>query len=200
MTAQDFSYLVFIMDRSGSMEMMHQQAVQGFNEFLQTQKQQEGRALMTYVQFSDEVQVVFEGLDLREVRPLRKQDFVPDGMTALDDAIGSSIDRVGQKLAAMEESARPSQVIFAIMTDGDENSSRQYTTAQVKDKIAHQKTVYGWDFLFMGASLRTQEQARERGIEDEDVVQFSAETVRYSLSEISDKTSNKRNKSKLALW
>jgi hypothetical protein len=78
--------------------------------------------------------------------------YAPDGGTALLDAIGRTIDETGARLAAMPEAERPGKVIIAILTDGEENSSRTFTWAQISDKIRHQQEVYKWEFLFLGAN------------------------------------------------
>jgi hypothetical protein len=78
--------------------------------------------------------------------------YSPDGSTALLDAIGRTIDETGSRLAAMPESQRPGKVIIAILTDGEENSSRVFNWAQISEKIRHQREVYKWEFLFLGAN------------------------------------------------
>lgn len=188
---ENLSYLVFVMDRSGSMSSMESQAVEGLNEFVRQQRQQPGHARMSLVQFNSHVNIVFEDVALDQVEEI--QTINPSGNTALDDAIGSSIDRVGKILAERPEEGRPSKVIFAIMTDGEENSSRNYSTQQIKEMIRHQSEKYSWEFLFLGASLSTREQAKERGIQLHDVIQFNSDNVKERILCSSARVSEKRS-------
>jgi hypothetical protein len=73
-------------------------------------------------------------------------------MTALYDALGKTINTVGQELAALDESERPGLVQFVIITDGMENASREFTSDAVKNLITHQTEKYNWDFVFVGSN------------------------------------------------
>jgi hypothetical protein len=77
---------------------------------------------------------------------------IPRGGTALLDAVGFAVSKTGERLAAMDEAARPGEVVMLIATDGEENSSREYTLPQVKDMITAQQDTYGWKFVFIGAN------------------------------------------------
>ncbi|MCL2471991.1 MAG: hypothetical protein FWF25_09705 [Propionibacteriaceae bacterium] len=67
---------------------------------------------------------------------------MPRGSTALLDAVGRSITAFGERLAALPEDDRPSRVIFAIMTDGMENASKEFTHAAIKEMITRQEKTY----------------------------------------------------------
>jgi len=167
----DLTHIVFVLDRSGSMEPLRRMAVDGFNQFLSQQCALPGKATATLVQFSDEVWTTWENLPVQEAG-LAFKSYTPGGNTALYDAVGSTIDRVGQKLAALPESQRPGKVVFAILTDGEENSSRRFAAKDVSKRIRHQTDSYGWEFLFLGASPSWLEQAREMGIQAADATAF----------------------------
>lgn len=143
--------ILFILDRSGSMNAMRQAAIDGFNRFLADQQAAPDSARLTLLLFDDRLELPVDGVPLPEVLPLDRDSFVPRGSTALLDAIGHGIDRLGQRLAAMPEAERPRSVIVTILTDGEENSSRRFTWTQVSDRIAHQQEKYGWAFFFLGA-------------------------------------------------
>jgi len=74
------------------------------------------------------------------------------GMTALLDAVGKTIDEVGTRLANEADENRPEKVIFLVITDGQENSSREYKLDQIQEKIKHQEEKYQWEFVFMGST------------------------------------------------
>jgi uncharacterized protein YegL len=143
--------LLFILDRSGSMESMRQAAIDGFNQFLRDQQAAPDSARLTLLQFDDQLETPIDALPLPEVTTLTPDTFVPRGSTALLDAVGHGIDTLGKRLAALPADQRPRNVIVAILTDGHENSSTRYTWKDVSARIAHQRDKYDWDFFFLGA-------------------------------------------------
>lgn len=149
-----FVEIVSIMDQSGSMNNIKNDAIGGRNSFVQEQQNLEGfDASFTEVFFSTEVKVVSENVPIKEVQPLTTATYRPGGGTALLDAIGISIDRVGKRLANTPEEQRPEQVIFVIMTDGEENSSFKFNNSQIREMVQHQTDVYKWNFNFLAANI-----------------------------------------------
>lgn len=149
----DFTEIVFILDRSGSMDSIRDDAIGAFNAFIEDQKKIPGDANLTLVLFNHEYKEVYGSKDLKEAQPITAEDYVPSGMTAMLDAIGRTISAVGERLAAMPEDKRPGKVAVAIMTDGMENDSKGYTLEQVKTMIEHQESAYKWCFFFLGANI-----------------------------------------------
>ncbi|HYD83976.1 MAG TPA: hypothetical protein VEA63_07975, partial [Opitutus sp.] len=94
--------------------------------------------------------------------------------TALLDAIGHTVDRLGQRLANTPERERPSQVIVAILTDGLENASTRYTWADIATRIRHQQEKYNWRFLFLGANQDAIATAARLNIGGADAATFRA--------------------------
>jgi hypothetical protein len=147
--------IAIILDRSGSMSSVRESTVAGFNQFIRAQRQLPGevssQVQVKLVQFDDQYDVVFD-LPLADVPELTQDLFVPRGMTALFDAQGKTIVALGEELAALPESERPSKVIVMTLTDGLENASKHYTVEQIASLIRHQTDVYKWDFVFLGAN------------------------------------------------
>lgn len=169
--------IAFILDRSGSMQPLAEQAVTGFNSFLAEQQQAKGKARITLVLFDHEYVVPASCVPVEEVLPLDMTTYVPRGCTALLDAIGRTIDDLGARLAALPESDRPATVIVAILTDGEENSSRQFTWHDVSDRIRHQTDVYKWNFLFLGANQDAIATAANLHIDRKNASTFAADGV-----------------------
>lgn len=144
--------IAFILDRSGSMESCANAAIAGFNKFLHEQKDVPSQARFTLVLFDDQYELPYLSIPISEVVDLNHKTFEPRGGTALLDAIGRTIDELGARLAALPEAERPGQVIVAILTDGLENASQKYTWRDVAQRITHQREVYKWEFLFLGAN------------------------------------------------
>lgn len=148
-----FTEIVCIIDRSGSMMSLRSDAVGGMNSFLNEQKNVPGDANLTLVFFNHDYQVIYNAKPLADVPPVAEADYVPQGTTALLDAVGRTIDDVGERLANTPEDQRPQQVVVAILTDGLENASKDYTRQRVADMIQHQQEKYGWEFLFLAANM-----------------------------------------------
>lgn len=190
----DFSHIVCIIDRSGSMQSIASDAIGGFNAFLDSQKKVPGRAVMTVVLFNDEYLKLYDAVPLDHAELLTDATYQPAGLTALLDAVGKTIDELGQSLAAMPEAERPGKVIVAILTDGEENSSREYSRQQIFDKITHQSAAYSWEFVFLAANQDAIQAGRELGIAAADTTNFdaTADGVQYAMADMSEKITDKR--------
>lgn len=143
--------IVCVIDRSGSMASVVDDAIGGYNTFLESQKALPHPAKWSLVLFDHEYEMVERGVPIGAAQPLDKIRFHPRGTTALLDAIGRTIDDTGKTLAALPEAERPNKVLVAILTDGQENASKDYTRERIGQMIDHQRTVYSWEFLFLAA-------------------------------------------------
>lgn len=143
--------IIIVLDRSGSMASAQDQTISGFNEFIESQKNLPGEALVSLVLFSHEVSTAYTNKPVQNVPSLSRENYQPDGLTALYDAVGQTIDKVGRDLDALPEAEKPGKVVFVIQTDGFENSSRQYNISRVQDLIRQQRDEWQWQFLFLGA-------------------------------------------------
>lgn len=142
--------IAFIVDRSGSVSAVQEQAITGFNDFLADQTEVAGDARLTSVLFDDEYRAAVSAVPLPHASTLDATPYVPRNTMALLDAIGPTIDELGQRLAATPESDRPDQV--AILTDGLENASARYAWEDDAARIRHQCEKYNWPFLFFAAN------------------------------------------------
>lgn len=177
MTKEKFTSINVIIDRSGSMAGLTTDTVGGYNNFLFEQKKVEGEAALTLCLFNTDYRLVYDAMPLTEVPSLDAKTYSPNGGTALLDALGSTIDTVGGKLAAMAEEDRPSKVIFLVITDGQENSSKRFSKAQIKEKISHQREVYNWEFVFMGANIDAVDEGTSLGIAAHNTLNYTASAV-----------------------
>lgn len=157
--------LVFILDRSGSMSGLEQDTIGGFNSMIRKQKQQEGAALVSTVLFNNHCQVLHDRVPLEQVQPMTEHEYYACGTTALLDAIGGAIKHIGMVHKYARPEDRPEKTLFVITTDGLENASRKYTYDRVRQMIEHEKTKYGWEFLFLGANIDAAKEAQRFGIE-----------------------------------
>jgi len=144
----DYTALLLIIDRSGSMAAIRDDMVGGLQSLLAAQAELPGTLTVDIVTFDDEIehQAVFADPATVQVR------LEPRGMTALLDALGESLEGFRSALEALPAHARPSTVQVVVVTDGHENSSRRYTRDQVKRLIADLTAEWKWDFVYLGAN------------------------------------------------
>ncbi|MBK8046325.1 MAG: VWA domain-containing protein [Anaerolineales bacterium] len=190
----DLTEIAYVLDRSGSMQSIASDAIGGFNSFLESQQQVPGRANFTLVLFDHEYQVVHQSVDIHQVPPLDNQTYQPRGTTALLDAIGRTIDDLGARLAAMPETERPSKVIVAILTDGLENASRDYTYLKISAMIQHQREKYSWEFIFAAANQDAFATAAKIAIPKKDAMNFAAspQGVRSAQHQLNEEIAYRR--------
>lgn len=149
MTNSDLTEIIAILDRSGSMSIVKRDTEGAFNAYVADQRKVPGEAKLSLVQFDTKIETVYATRPLSDVPPL---DLKPRGLTALYDAIGFTVVDFGEQFARMNEDIRPGKVIVVILTDGEENSSQEWTAARLKPLIEEQTTKYGWTFLYLGAN------------------------------------------------
>jgi hypothetical protein len=164
MTRPDYTDITLVLDRSSSMGVIKEATIEAFNGFLASQRTGVGVARMTLIQFDDQYEPVCRGLPLDSVAPLTAGTYQPRGSTALLDAMGRAIQETGDRLRDLPEHERPGTVLFVTLTDGQENSSRQFTLHQVNDLINRQRETYRWEFVFLAANQDAIAAASQMGI------------------------------------
>ena len=160
-----YTHITVILDRTGSMEVIRDDTIGGFNAFVEEQKAQPGAATLTLVQFDsqDSYEVVLRNVPIAEVPQLTRETYVPRAATPLLDAIGRGIVDLEYSLAIMPESERPERVVMAIITDGQENASREFCKDDI-ERLIKGKQDLGWQFVFLSADLESFDDAASVGI------------------------------------
>ena len=185
----DLTDITLVVDRSGSMDQVREDAEGGVNAFIKEQAEQPGEALLTLVQFDTNYEFLHKGTPIGEVPPYR---LVPRGMTALLDAVGRAINETGERLAAMAEADRPGLVIFVVMTDGHENSSQEFSKADIKKLIQRQQDEFSWQFTFLGANQDAFAEADSMGIHAAGAANYDQERVFAACAATGSKVSRMR--------
>ena len=172
---KNFTEIVFILDRSGSMAGLEEDTIGGFNAMIRDQMLQEGDACVSTVLFDNVSTVIHDRVRLADVPVLTRREYRVRGCTALLDAVGSAIShiRTVHKYARQED--RPEKTLFVITTDGMENASRSYSYDQVRAMISHQQAHCGWEFLFLGANIDAAREAARFGIHPDRAVNYHAD-------------------------
>ena len=132
----------------------------GLNEFVKTQAECPGEAVLTLVQFDNQYEFVHKSKPIKSVGHIPLQ---PRGTTALLDALGRAIAEVKESQGKLKDENKPAKTVVMIVTDGHENSSKEYTREQVRKLVAEQSDA-GWQFVYLGADVDAFAEAGGMGI------------------------------------
>ena len=174
MTDPNYTDIVMLLDRSGSMRSLRDDMIGGFDEFIRTQRDEPGRCTVSLFQFDTHFDTVYQGLSVHDVPSLVLE---PRGSTALLDAIGRVVHDTGARLAALPEAERPGTVIVGIITDGHENASHRYSNRDIREMLDHQERMYDWTFLYLGANQDAIEVGRSLGVAAERSLTYGGDKV-----------------------
>lgn len=154
---KDLTYIIFLVDRSGSMESIANDIIGGYNSYIRKQRESKiGECKIFFYQFDTHYETIYDGVDINFITDLSNEKYLPRGSTALYCSLGKTITDIGTKLSSLPEEERPSKVLFVTITDGLNNdilfNETIYTLEDVKNMIQHQIDVYNWDFVYIGAN------------------------------------------------
>lgn len=144
------THIICILDRSGSMGSIIDDSIGGFNTFLREQKELPDEATLTVALFDDQYELLYDNIDIKKAKELTVHDWIPRGLTALHDAIGKTINSTKEYFAKLGVE-RPSKVLVCIITDGHENSSKEYTLENIKSLIGDCEKD-DWSFIYLAAN------------------------------------------------
>lgn len=141
---------LIIIDESGSMQSIKKAAIDSVNETIQTirsaqKKHEDQEHYVSLVTFNDDVKTVYECVPVDEVKELTAETYQPDCCTALYDAMGISLNALRKKVAEDDK------VLVTVVTDGYENTSKEYSGKAIKALVDELKTK-GWVFAYIGAN------------------------------------------------
>jgi uncharacterized protein YegL len=192
---KDLTELVFILDRSGSMGGLENDTIGGYNSMLKKQKEETGEAIVTTVLFDNTYELLHDRINVKGITPITGKDYFVRGTTALLDAIGNTITKIGNVQKHTSEDEKAENVLFVITTDGMENASVEYSYEKIKEMIEMQKEKYGWEFIFLGANIDALATARRFGIDEDRSVNYNADSEGTKLSyySINETVSELRN-------
>jgi len=169
-------FVSFILDETGSMEIAWQETIDGFNSYIKELKDGEGKNVrFSLTQFNaDKVEVVHDAVKLKKVKELTKESYRPYNMTPLYDAIAVTIKRTADK-------AGKNPVLFVIMTDGEENSSREYGLVDIQ-KMIEKRTKKGWTFTYLGANQDSWAVGSRMGLAAGNVINFAQANTKQAMA------------------
>lgn len=172
-----YFHLSALLDRSGSMASIIDDMIGGFNNYIAGLRHQTAHATCTLAQFDNVYELLFHRVPLSDLPPRTRENYTPRDMTALYDAMARIIDDTGTTLAALPEHERPERVLMITVSDGLENASRQFGAADVRRRVEHQRNVYQWEFVFLGANQDAVLSAADLGIPRRASMTYAANTI-----------------------
>lgn len=162
---KNITELLLIIDESGSMFSLRQETIGELNAFIKAQQKQNTETRLTVVFFNTNTRVAYEHVDINTMTLLDETSYQPNGLTALFDAIGTGIITLNSYLDEMPKSKQPSKVMVAIMTDGLENASKQFSQTTIHQMIEHQINNHSWEFYFIASNIDSKPAASSIGID-----------------------------------
>jgi len=171
---EDLTDIVIVLDRSGSMASVLQETIGGYNGFIEGQKKVAGECNVALVQFDNEYECVYAGKPVAEVPILDDKTFVPRGWTALLDAVGKTIKDTSARILATQKALRPAKVLVVIITDGGENSSKEYDYSKIHSMISDLRTS-NWEFVFLAANIDVASYSDKLGIARGNAMKYTSD-------------------------
>ncbi len=181
--------IAIILDCSWSMNNKRTATISAFNEYLASckkdAKEKKQKVLFTLITFNDNVDVVQEPKNIYFAKKLTKKAYTPCGCTALLDAIGKTIGIIENKVW---KNKSDTAVLCVILTDGEENVSKEHTLKDVKELIKHKEGQGHWTFVYLGADKDAWSKGVSMGFAATNSVQYDATNVSGTISALSDQT------------
>ncbi len=187
---QEVTHVIFILDRSGSMSDKVKDVLGGVNSLIAELKKEPGACGVSYVRFDTEVELVWNDLPLKRVPGLTKAEYVPRGGTALLDAVGMTLGAIN--------SIPTHRYIVNVFTDGEENSSREWTNEKVRALIADKENEGNWTFGFFGCGIEMWAQVQDWGMSRASAAAYSAKGsagMMYSTARVANVMRSRRMRS-----
>lgn len=168
------AHVAIVLDRSGSMESCRDATISGFNEYAEHIRRTaaaEGLDVrLSLTVFNQEVSMPLFQAPLAQLRPLDRQSYVPDGMTAMLDAVGRTLQRLEQE----GQDITSASVLVCVISDGYENSSREYSYAALAERIQRLTATERWTFTYMGSNQDLSRVSADLGIPRENTAVYAA--------------------------
>ncbi len=179
-------YVSLILDESGSMQSCKRAAIAGFNQYVKSLQDEPAPTWFTLTLFnSRRTEVRYHGVPIATVPELDVETYRPQDTTPLYDAIGHTL------AAARKEAPAGCQKLCVILTDGLENSSKEFTRKQIYALIKESEQE-GWRFVYLGADHDVWAAGEDLGVAQEGRVAFSKSRISQTFSDLSERTADYR--------
>ena len=182
---ENYLKIIFVIDESGSMQGTESDVTGGFNNFIEQQKtEHQGKITVSLYKFNSTWSRILNDLPIEEIRPLTNGDYTPGGLTALYDTIGNAITDIENQTSYTKREYKASMVMMVVITDGQENASREYDSRKIKQMIQELEQSENWQFIYLGADLNNFADAEILGLKNK--VSSKKKDMRKKFDVISD--------------
>ena len=182
--------IICIMDKSGSMESIINEAILGFNTFLKDQQNADYKARLSLLLFDTTFEKVYNNVKIKDVQPLDRKTYRTGGGTSLLQAIGLELDSYLDFLAETPLEKRPIKTLFVVQTDGQENASKEYHLDLIKRMVTEIREYFPAEFIFLGADQNACFQAESMGMSSSNAFSYAAtgEGIQVAYSKMASAT------------
>lgn len=182
----------FVLDESGSMSSCYNDTTIGFNEYIRKQKEVDTNTKVSLNKFNgSNIETVFNNININSVPLLDRTNYNPGGGTNLLDAIGTTLVNIDGVLSHIENVNQRPSILVIIMTDGYENSSRQFSQSQIKQMIKDREHA-DWTFMFLGANIDTFSVSDSYGISVGGAMSYNTSNMAATMNAVSSSTTRYR--------
>ena len=164
------------------MEGLEADTIGGFNSMMRKQASEPGDVLVSTLLFDNDVEVIHDRLNIKDVPEITSKEYYVRGCTALLDAVGGAIKHISMIHKYARKEDIPEKTLFIITTDGMENASRLYSYEDVRSMVEYQKSKYGWEFIFLGANIDAAAEASRYGIDSSMAVNYNCDSEGVGIS------------------
>lgn len=196
-----------VLDETGSMNSCWESTISAFNDYIGSQKTAPGVCRVTMTMFSDTgrygfvttglsvepvksaVRNLYSNKPIADVELLSTANYRPNGGTNLYDAIGSSIRAVEAQLAGQDSVPN---VLMVIITDGEENCSKEFTVQGIKD-LVKAKEADGWTFVYLGANQDAWKVGQAFGLSKGQTKTYDTNNIQHVMADVSTATMSYRS-------
>jgi len=174
-------FVSFVLDETGSMSVCKTETISGYNEYIKTLADEHKNVRFTLTQFNaSKLEIVHDAVKIKNVPELTAETYKPDNLTPLYDAIAATIK-------STEKRAKDSPVLFVVMTDGEENASREHDFKSVQALIAEKDS---WTFVYLGANQDAWEIGTKMGYVASNIMNYSAARTGQTMTAVAAASSH----------
>ena len=185
----------FILDGSGSMGTCYNDTLGSFNTYVETLKKDEGNYHFSLTIFNYKSNIIYTNKKIEDVPVLDKTVYIPSGGTALFDSIGSTVTAVDESLAKKKTK---NKVLVIILTDGEENCSKEYNKTKITEVIKEHESRGNWTFVYLGANQDAFTVGTSMGFAGSNTMSYNVDAIGSTIIDLAGNTASYSKSPELA--
>jgi hypothetical protein len=166
------THVGIVLDRSSSMDTCRQETIDGLNNQLAKLREADHEVRVTFVDFNEDVRVRLVNKSIREVTNLTREEYVPNGCTAMYDGVGAALDALNEIPVSGNYA-----YLLLIISDGQENSSRKVNASQLAERLKSLQATDRWTITYLGSNQDLTKVAKELNIPMGNMTSYTSNKV-----------------------